>query len=111
MWHESGAQRDGTIRRETGFVASATDLVLSGPHFFVGNPLNKTPRVVCTQNSHYDVLDLISYLMTICRAVITGPLVHRLSSPTAFRAWAGWSRESENRDRRMHTFSFCTVGC
>ena len=36
----------------------AVDFVLSGPHFFVGNPLNKTPRRVCNQNSHYDVLDL-----------------------------------------------------
>lgn len=58
MWHESGAQREGTIRRETGFVETSADLVLSGPHFFVGNPLNKTPRAVCTQNSQYDVLDL-----------------------------------------------------
>ncbi|MEW6166494.1 MAG: class I SAM-dependent DNA methyltransferase [Pseudomonadota bacterium] len=58
MWHEAGAQRDGTIRRETGFVATPAELVLSGPHFFVGNPLNKTPRAVCTQNSHYDALDL-----------------------------------------------------
>lgn len=58
MWHETGAQKDGTIRRETGFVNRPEDFVLSGPHFFVGNPLNKTPRAVCTQNSHYDVLDL-----------------------------------------------------
>lgn len=58
MWHETGAQREGTIRRETGFVDSGDELVLSGPHFFVGNPLYKTPREVCSQNSHYDVIDL-----------------------------------------------------
>ncbi|MBS0435691.1 MAG: class I SAM-dependent DNA methyltransferase [Proteobacteria bacterium] len=58
MWHETGAQRDGTIRRQTGFVTTPQELVLSGPHFFVGNPLNKTPRAVCTQNSHYDPLNL-----------------------------------------------------
>ncbi|GAB1833530.1 class I SAM-dependent DNA methyltransferase [Achromobacter xylosoxidans] len=58
MWHETGAKKNGTIRRETGFVNCPEDFVLSGPHFFVGNPLNKTPRAVCTQNSHYDVLDL-----------------------------------------------------
>ncbi len=57
-WHETGAQRDGTIRRETRFPKTASELVLSGPHFFVGNPLNKTPRRKCTLNSHYDVLDL-----------------------------------------------------
>ncbi|TIC80327.1 Eco57I restriction-modification methylase domain-containing protein [Crenobacter intestini] len=59
---ETYAQRDGTIRRrgqgEQGFVDTPADFVLSGPHFFVGNPLNKTPRAVCTLNSHYDVLDL-----------------------------------------------------
>ncbi|MFC3337116.1 Eco57I restriction-modification methylase domain-containing protein [Paracandidimonas soli] len=58
MWHETGAQKDGTICRETGFVSRPEDFVLSGPHFYVGNPLNKTPRAVCTQNSHYDVVDL-----------------------------------------------------
>ena len=57
-WHETMAQRQGTIRRETRFPADASELILSGPHFFVGNPFNKTPRPVCTQNSHYDVLDL-----------------------------------------------------
>ena len=57
-WHETMAQRQGTIRRETRFPKDASELILSGPHFFVGNPFNKTPRAVCTQNSHYDVLDL-----------------------------------------------------
>jgi len=58
MWHETNAQKEGTIRRETQFPDSPEQLILSGPHFFVGNPLNKTPREVCTKNSHYDVLDL-----------------------------------------------------
>ena len=57
-WEESNAQRDGTIRRETRFPDSPSDSVLSGPHFFVGNPLYKTPRRTCTLNSHYDVLEL-----------------------------------------------------
>ena len=58
QWHETMAQRDGTIRRQTGFPEKTHDLVLSGPHFFVGNPLNKTPRRQCTTNRNYDVLDL-----------------------------------------------------
>ena len=32
--------------------------MLSGPHFFVANPFNKTPRSICAINSHYDVLNL-----------------------------------------------------
>ncbi|MEB3186590.1 MAG: hypothetical protein VKP72_04035, partial [bacterium] len=57
-WNETTAQTDGTIRRETRFVAGPEELVLSGPHFFVGNPLSKTPRARCVTKSDYDVLDL-----------------------------------------------------
>lgn len=58
MWHETGAQKDGTILRETSFVNSQEDFVLSGPHFYVGNPFSKTPRAICNSNKAYDVLDL-----------------------------------------------------
>ena len=50
-----------SIRRtssDNGFVTDASDWVLSGPHFFLANPFNKTPRRVCTANSHYDPIDL-----------------------------------------------------
>lgn len=58
MFDETYAQRDGTIRRETRFPESSGEWVLSGPHFFVGNPFYKTPRRQCRLNSDYDVLDL-----------------------------------------------------
>jgi hypothetical protein len=57
-WNESTQQSDGTIRHETGFVGTPDDFIYSGPHFFVGNPLNKTPRRICATNKAYDVLDL-----------------------------------------------------
>ena len=58
QWDETAAQRDGTIRRETTFPSNPTKMVISGPHFFVGNPLSKTPREVCSKSSDYDCLDL-----------------------------------------------------
>jgi hypothetical protein len=58
MWNETRAQKDGTIERKTTFVKRPDDLVLSGPHFFVGNPLYKTPKAKCTSNKAYDVIDL-----------------------------------------------------
>ncbi len=58
MWHETNAQKDGTIRRDTSFPADPPQLVLSGPHFYIGSPLYKTPRAVCTEKGHYDCLDL-----------------------------------------------------
>lgn len=58
-WHETNAQDKGIIRRETRYPdLDQYELIYSGPHFFVGNPLYKTPREVCSQNSHYDVIDL-----------------------------------------------------
>ncbi|MBF0227421.1 MAG: class I SAM-dependent DNA methyltransferase [Desulfobacterales bacterium] len=57
-WNETNSQNDHTIKRKTCFPDDASQWILSGPHFFVGNPFYKTPRAVCTQNSHYDILDL-----------------------------------------------------
>ena len=61
-WNETAQQKDGTITRRTtndaGFPATPESCVISGPVFFVANPYNKTPRRVCTSNSHYDVIDL-----------------------------------------------------
>lgn len=62
LWNEKLAQDDRTITRrlitDPGFPASPSDWVLSGPHFFLANPFNKTPRKICTEKGHYDVLDL-----------------------------------------------------
>ena len=60
MFDETNAQNDGTIKRDTCFPDSIEQLILSGPHFYVGQPLYKTPREVCTEKGHYDVLDLIT---------------------------------------------------
>lgn len=56
-WHETGAQKDGTIRRETGF-RPADQMILQGPLFHVGNPLYKTPKAVSRTNADYLVIDL-----------------------------------------------------
>lgn len=58
LYDETYAKRDGYIKRETCFPVNFDELILSGPHFFVGNPLNKTPRRVCVEKAHYDILDL-----------------------------------------------------
>jgi hypothetical protein len=61
-WHETAQQRDGTISRRAsdtpGFAREPADWVLSGPHFYVSNPFNKTPRRIANSNKAYDVLDL-----------------------------------------------------
>jgi hypothetical protein len=62
MWHETMQQRDGTIRRraasDDGFPGRPQDLVVSGPHFYLANPLCKTPRQLCNSNRAYSQIDL-----------------------------------------------------
>ncbi|CAJ2772260.1 Uncharacterised protein [Burkholderia pseudomallei] len=62
MFDETYAQHDGTVTRrlpsDDGFAAKAEDLILSGPHFFLANPFNKSPRKVSTEKGHYDVIDI-----------------------------------------------------
>ncbi len=58
MWDETYSQRDGVLRRDTQFVNSARNWILSGPHFFVGNPFFKTPNEGCKTNADYSRLDL-----------------------------------------------------
>ena len=59
MWHESDAQKHlGVIRRETRFGDNLATMVISGPMFYVGNPLYKSPRSVCRTNADYEVVHL-----------------------------------------------------
>lgn len=57
-WNETNAQKDGTIKQSTQFPRDPSQWILSGPHFFVGTPLYKTPWPNYTQNSDFDVIDL-----------------------------------------------------
>lgn len=58
-WNETNAQDKGIIRRETKWPdIDNYEIIYSGPHFFVGNPLYKNPRKVCELNHHYDEIDL-----------------------------------------------------
>ena len=94
-WNETTSQHDGTIRRDTRFPGQPAHLILSGPHFFVGNPFNKTPRSRCTQNSHYDVLDLATlpdhYLARTNYVPACEPAEYERRTPTV--PWRGAERD------------------
>lgn len=57
-YDETQAQKDGILDSKITFPKHSIDMVLSGPHFFVANPLYKTPRAKGQLNSDYDALDL-----------------------------------------------------
>lgn len=58
LWHETNAQKDGTICRNVHFPELLQDTIYSGPHIGVANPLFKTSRTICILNSDYDNIDL-----------------------------------------------------
>ena len=90
-WNETASQRGGSIRKETRFPTEPSDLILSGPHYFVGNPLSKTPRRKCTQNSQYDSLDHtilpVDYLPRTNYVPACSPAVYAERTPTV--SWLG----------------------
>ncbi|MGU5865978.1 hypothetical protein ACV1EB_15750 [Aeromonas caviae] len=59
-WNEVNAQDDGTMLRQTQFPKTAEQWILSGPHFYVGNPLYNTPKPICETHKAYDSLDLLT---------------------------------------------------
>lgn len=58
LWHETNAQKDNIIQRNVHFPNNVDDVIYSGPHIGVANPLYKTSRAVCIQKSDFDLIDL-----------------------------------------------------
>jgi len=57
--HEANDAKNGTIVRKTQYPdMSRYEMIYSGPHIYVGNPLYKTPRSISIQKADYDVIDL-----------------------------------------------------
>jgi hypothetical protein len=102
-WHEAGAQKNGVIARGTAFPDDENKIVFSGPHFYVGNPLNKTPRRVCILNSHYDVVDLTNidckYLPRVNYSPACDMVKYRSKVPLV-----SWDEPGESNRRRMNEY-------
>jgi hypothetical protein len=59
--HETNAVDKGIIKRNTSIPDwGKSQMIFSGPHFYVGNPVYKNPRLNCSLNSDYDNIDLLS---------------------------------------------------
>jgi hypothetical protein len=59
-WNEVTSQKAGIIKRRSIFPNELIDLIFSGPHYYVANPYNKTPRNNCKSNLDYDPINLTS---------------------------------------------------
>lgn len=57
MWHETNAQQDGTIEKKIGF-SENKQVIYSGAHIGLANPIFQTTRRNYQVNSDYDCIDL-----------------------------------------------------
>ncbi len=58
-WNDATAVRNGIIKPEVKYPQiNNYEYIISGPHFFVANPLHKTPREHNQLNCDYDIIDL-----------------------------------------------------
>lgn len=60
-FHETGAQSKNVIKKVTPSrfpILDNFELIHNGPHFYISNPLYKTPRKLCKINSDYEVIQL-----------------------------------------------------
>lgn len=55
---ETSSQHKGVLRKGVCFPDGVGGWVFSGPHFYVGVPINKTPNEGCSHNQDYSVVDL-----------------------------------------------------
>ncbi|WP_333913425.1 Eco57I restriction-modification methylase domain-containing protein [Vibrio coralliirubri] len=58
MWQEKKAKDDGILLRESHQAGEWDSTVISGPNFFIANPLYKSAKKICEKNSDYMSLDL-----------------------------------------------------
>src|SRR5690554_300597 len=97
-WNEVNAQQDGTMKRETRFPENPEQWILSGPHFFVDNPMFQTPKRVCETHRAYDNLDLQTlpddYLPRTNYIPACDPATYRDRTPRV-----PWVEEGEHRAR------------
>lgn len=57
-WDETNDVNAGNIKRETRYPdIDLFEMIYSGPHLFVGNPMYKTPKAICVEKADYDIVD------------------------------------------------------
>lgn len=88
MWHETYAQNDNTLSRKTMFPENRIEMICSGPHIAVANPLFKTPRRVCEEKGDYDCIDLTaineSYMARTNYTIATTPTDYAARNPDVY---------------------------
>ena len=60
MWHETKAQNNLIIKRNTSFAKDNLSWIMSGPHFHIANAFFQTPKEICNTHRAYESIDLMN---------------------------------------------------
>ena len=58
MFDETNSQKKGIIKFNVNFPSSYSELILSGPHIYIGNPLYKASKSIVRTNTDFINIDL-----------------------------------------------------
>ena len=90
-WDEVGAQHENILEPNVKFPKlESNEYIFKGPHFFVSNPIYKTPRSQCLKNSDYDIVDLtINYSNVFLRTnfVPGAAFISNVNKDKRFKQW------------------------
>ncbi|WP_180170755.1 class I SAM-dependent DNA methyltransferase [Acinetobacter sp. YH12027] len=100
LYDETASQKKGIIKRETAFTENNVVRIISGPHFYIGNPLYKTPRKICDTHKSYDIIDLLS----IKENYIPRTNYKKVKKEESILTKVSWIEKGENNARRMTDF-------
>ncbi|MGN8919670.1 Eco57I restriction-modification methylase domain-containing protein [Lachnospiraceae bacterium HCP28S3_F9] len=78
IWDETGAQEDKTIVRNVHFPESTYDLIYSGPHIGLSNPLFKASQRNCNTHRAFDCIDLCNICDDYIQRCNYSPLCNQL---------------------------------
>jgi hypothetical protein len=89
----------GVIKRSTQFPSiDDYQMIFSGPHIFVSNPLYKTPKSICTEKAHYDIIDSNYISETFAARTNYIPYLKTDSFPLLFK---GFKTEEKDNDGNL----------
>jgi hypothetical protein len=86
-WHESIDRKKGVFEIEWGPANSWNDVILQGPHLFVGNPFYKSPNELMLNNKDWSPVDLETLAPDALPTTSYKPAVERQKYDAAYTHW------------------------
>jgi len=110
-WHETNDVDLGIIKRNTLFPNIKNyEMIYSGPHFFVSNPLYKTPREICIEKADYDTIDHTQTDKDFIARTNYIPNLNREKFPELIRGFQTGKKDDLGNDVYDHWIDYYKVG-